>query len=101
VGWHTIQPASRIREGTLVPFKIAGRFIAVGRDSDGLFAIDDTCPHAGASLAEGLLTDGCVVCPIHGYAYHVRTGEGMDDGEELAVHPVEVDGDVLRVLLAD
>lgn len=101
MGWHTIQPASRIREGTLVPFKIAGRFIAVGRDRDGIFAIDDTCPHAGASLAEGLLTDGCVVCPIHGYAYHVRSGEGMDDGEELAVHPIEIDGDVLRVLLPD
>jgi NAD(P)H-dependent nitrite reductase small subunit len=38
------------------------------------FAIDDTCPHQGASLAEGTLHDGRVVCPLHSWVFDLRTG---------------------------
>ena len=39
-----------------------------------VYAIDDTCNHAGESLSKGEL-DGCqVVCPAHGYTFDVRTG---------------------------
>ncbi|MBX3186121.1 MAG: Rieske 2Fe-2S domain-containing protein [Labilithrix sp.] len=39
-------------------------------------AIEDACNHAGASLAEGWLEDkGCVVCPMHGYVFELRTGK--------------------------
>jgi 3-phenylpropionate/trans-cinnamate dioxygenase ferredoxin subunit len=43
---------------------------------DGVpYAIDDTCNHAGDSLARGDL-DGCnVSCPAHGYLFDVRTGQ--------------------------
>ncbi|HMI83898.1 MAG TPA: Rieske 2Fe-2S domain-containing protein [Polyangiaceae bacterium] len=38
------------------------------------YAIDDTCNHAGDSLARGELS-GCVIsCPAHGYLFDVRTG---------------------------
>ena len=38
-------------------------------------AIEDACNHAGASLAEGWLEDKCVVCPVHGYVFELRTGK--------------------------
>ena len=40
-------------------------------------AIEDGCNHAGASLAPGPRTkDGnCVVCPVHGYVFELRTGK--------------------------
>ena len=37
-------------------------------------AIEDACNHAGASLSEGELRDGCVVCPMHGYFFELATG---------------------------
>jgi nitrite reductase/ring-hydroxylating ferredoxin subunit len=98
---HTISPASRIREGQLVCFEVRGRRLVVGRTAQGYFAMDDACPHAGGSLSEGLLDAGAVVCPIHGYAYDVVTGEGLDDGAEVRVHPVTLDGDVLRIELPE
>ncbi len=101
MGWHTLEPASKLRPGEVRTFKIAGRHLAIGRNRDGYFAIDDTCPHANGSLGEGMVDGDCVLCPIHGYAYHVRSGEGMDDGEEVAVYPTELEGDVLRILLPD
>jgi nitrite reductase (NADH) small subunit len=101
VAWHTLSPASRIREGQLACFEIAGRRLVIGRSARGYFALDDACPHAGGSLSEGLLDAGTVVCPIHGYAYDVVTGEGLDDGAEVRVHPCELDGDVLRIRIEE
>lgn len=44
--------------------------------SDGeVFAMEDACNHAGASLAEGWLEGECLVCPMHAYAFSLRTGE--------------------------
>ena len=101
MAWHTLEPASKLRIGEVRTFKIGGRHLAIGRKGDGFFAIDDTCPHANGSLGEGMLEGDCVLCPIHGYAYHVRTGEGMDDGEEVQVYVTELEGDVLRIQLPD
>jgi nitrite reductase/ring-hydroxylating ferredoxin subunit len=40
-----------------------------------LFAIEDACNHAGASLAEGWLEGACVVCPMHGYVFDLASGK--------------------------
>jgi nitrite reductase (NADH) small subunit len=101
MAWHTLAPASRIRVGQVLPFTIAGRLLAVGRTEHGYFAVDGICPHAGASLGEGELDRDCVICPVHGYAYDVRSGEGQDDGGRVRVHRVALDGDTLRIELPD
>ena len=101
MGWHTLEPASRLRQGEVRCFRIAGRRVAVGRTARGLFAMDDCCPHAGGSLGEGMLEGDCVLCPIHGYAYDVRSGEGLDDGEEVAVYETRLEGEVLHIRLDD
>jgi nitrite reductase/ring-hydroxylating ferredoxin subunit len=38
------------------------------------YALDETCNHAGASLAEGKLRGEEIACPAHGYIFDVRTG---------------------------
>ena len=49
--------------------------IAVFHTEDGeVFAIDDTCSHQDASLADGWL-EGCEVeCPLHASRFNLRTG---------------------------
>jgi nitrite reductase/ring-hydroxylating ferredoxin subunit len=37
-------------------------------------AIEDACNHAGASLSDGERVGACVVCPMHGYRFDLRTG---------------------------
>ena len=101
MAWHTLSPASRIREGQLLCLEIGGRRLVVGRTPQGFFALDDVCPHAGGSLSEGLLEAGHVICPIHGYAYDIVTGEGLDDGAEVRVHPCVLEGDVLRIQIVE
>ena len=63
-------------------------------------AIEDACNHAGASLAEGWLEDKCVVCPVHGYVFELRTGElrapkGLCDDQRRFLATVEGDDIVI------
>ena len=52
--------------------------VAVFHTEEGeFFAIDDTCTHQDASLADGWL-EGCEVeCPLHASRFDLRTG-GVD-----------------------
>lgn len=40
-----------------------------------VYAMEDACNHAGASLAEGWLEEACVVCPMHAYVFDLETGK--------------------------
>jgi 3-phenylpropionate/trans-cinnamate dioxygenase ferredoxin subunit len=69
------------------------------------YALDNKCPHMGGSLADGTLEGTSVVCPRHGTAFDVRTGEVTKNGKlafisvkttSARTYPVRVeDGDVL------
>jgi nitrite reductase/ring-hydroxylating ferredoxin subunit len=62
------------------------------------FACDDECPHQGSPLAGGIVKDGMISCPRHGYRFNLRTGECSDaPGLILRVYPTEVRGDELFV----
>ena len=54
---------------------VGGRAVALFRTADGIVAFDDSCPHAGAPLSEGVWREGCVVCAWHGFRFDDRTGE--------------------------
>lgn len=49
--------------------------VALFRVNGDLFAMENVCPHAGASLHDGWMQDGVVVCPWHGWGFDARTGE--------------------------
>lgn len=51
--------------------------ISVFRDGDTLAALDDTCTHDRASLAEGYIEDGCVECPLHGALFRLSDGAAL------------------------
>jgi len=67
---------------------IKRRPIAIFNCNGKYYAIDDTCSHADASLAEGeFLHDNCqVACPLHGARFDIKTGEALSLP---AVTPVE------------
>ena len=61
---------------------------------DRLVVTDARCPHKQSPLAEGVLRDGCLVCPGHWYAFDLDTGACRTAVETaLPLHPVvEEDG---------
>jgi nitrite reductase (NADH) small subunit len=79
---------------------VDGRRIAVFRLLDGFRAVDAACPHASGPLADGIVADSCVTCPLHGRRFDLSTGEALNGDETVAVHEVRVVRDELWVRLA-
>ena len=77
-GWVPIGWASEVPllEGRSVRF--ADRRIAIFRMADGWAAIDHVCPHRGGPLADGIVADQCVICPLHSHRFSLTTGERQD-----------------------
>ncbi|HEY1967262.1 MAG TPA: bifunctional 3-phenylpropionate/cinnamic acid dioxygenase ferredoxin subunit [Pseudonocardia sp.] len=76
--------------------------IAVFRVEGTLHAIDDTCSHEDASLADGWV-EGCYVeCPLHGSRFDLRTGEPEDPPayQPVRVHGVAIEDGVIVVEVA-
>jgi len=94
-------PVSQLpRAGEVAEFTVAGRVLCVA-NVDGAFGVlDGTCPHEGGPLGEGIIEDGRVVCPWHGYAFDPRTGACLqDDGLKAQVLESEVVDGELRAQL--
>jgi len=66
---------SDLSKGTLRKVTIDGKDIIVGNVDDTLFALDDTCTHAGASLSEGKIDGTNLVCGWHGAEFDCKTGK--------------------------
>lgn len=63
---------------------VEGRAITLFRAGAGVYAATAECPHRGGPLAEGLLGEGCVTCPLHGWRFDLRTGAVTANGDESA-----------------
>jgi len=63
-------------------------FVLFNIDSS-LHAIENSCPHSGASLASGRLDGNVLSCPAHGLRFDVVTG-CMPGGAGLCLKKLEV-----------
>lgn len=59
--------------------------ISIFHTEQGLFAIDDTCTHQDASLADGWVEDCTVECPLHESCFDLRTGAVSGPPAKIAV----------------
>lgn len=63
-------------------FVVEGEEIAVFRSRDGkISAIGNRCPHRQGPLAEGIVGNGKVICPLHGHKFDLVSGEGSEKNE--------------------
>ena len=51
--------------------------IAVYNLDGAFYATEDTCTHGEASLADGEVVNGRVVCPLHMGSFDIRTGAAI------------------------
>lgn len=79
-------------------FEVAGRMIAIFHCNGGYYAIDDTCPHMGASLGAGDVSNGIVTCPWHAWRFRVADGTWCDNPRvKIDRFEVRVVGDEIQV----
>ena len=94
--------ASQFREGRGRTVRVGDRTLAVFRRGDRFFAMDDECPHMGASLAMGRLEGNHVECEWHHWRFDLSTGRNAyKEWACVAVHEVRVQGEDVLVRIVE
>jgi nitrite reductase/ring-hydroxylating ferredoxin subunit len=90
-----------IPEGEGREFKVGQRYIALFHSDGQFYALEDTCPHAGAPLNNGPVYSGTVSCLWHGWRFNLRDGVcvNLPKAPAVATFPVTIQGEDLYVTL--
>ena len=96
--FRTVCRVQEVVEGEGKTVFVAGKLIAVFRMNGDYFAIDDVCPHMGASLSSGYVESGIVTCPWHGWRFRLADGAWADNPRiKIGCYPVRVVEDEIQV----
>jgi 3-phenylpropionate/trans-cinnamate dioxygenase ferredoxin subunit len=74
----------------IMEVRVEHKELCVVRNEGNLYAVENTCPHAGGILSDGWCSQGNVICPVHRYQYNLKTGRGAEgQGDYIYTYPVE------------
>jgi nitrite reductase/ring-hydroxylating ferredoxin subunit len=80
---------------------VEGHTLAIVRDQDRIFAVDNRCPHMGFPLDRGSVCDGILTCHWHHARFDLATGGTFDQwADDVPAYPVEVRHGELWINLA-
>jgi nitrite reductase/ring-hydroxylating ferredoxin subunit len=97
-------PAGKLPQaGGRALFEFDSKSLALFNVEGELFAIDDSCPHQGASLCGGRLDGRVVQCCAHGLRFDLRSGYLLNSTAlKVNNYPVEViDGQAFIVIVSE
>lgn len=66
---------TEIPEGIPTAAKAGAQQLVVVRQGETVYALHAQCAHAGGSLPEGKIVDGCIECPLHFSRYRLTDGK--------------------------
>jgi nitrite reductase/ring-hydroxylating ferredoxin subunit len=95
----TVAKIGAIPEGEGASFQVGKRLVAIFNHQGEYRAIDDLCPHMGASLGAGYLDEeGLVTCPWHAWRFNTCNGKWADNPRlSVDTFEVRVVGDEIQV----
>lgn len=98
----TVAKVGDIDEGKGAAFPVDGKMVAVFMKDGEYLAIDDMCPHAGASLAEGHVEGYQVACPWHAWRFDIRDGTWCDNRRiKIQAYETRIVDDAIQVRPVD
>lgn len=90
------------KEDFVTLIKLEGKKICLVKHENSLYAVQNTCPHAGGILSGGWCKNGHIICPIHRYEYSLQTGRGAaGQGDYIDIYPVEERADGVYIGLKE
>jgi len=96
--FHTACKVGELAEGEGKTVTVCGKLIALFYDKGEYHAIDDMCPHMGASLSGGHVENGVVTCPWHAWRFNIVDGTWMDNKRiKIGSFPVRVEGEQVQI----
>ncbi len=99
--WTRIASKSDLPEqGEAKEFTLGEKVVCVANIDGAFSAIDNVCAHRGGPLGQGVVLDGKIVCPWHGWMYDPRTGiPDVDPHARVTVYPIKIEGDDVLIEL--
>ena len=96
-----VVPLASVPDGRGLVVRVNERLrVAIFRVRDALYAIDDVCPHQGASLGGGALAGTVVACPRHGFLVDVTSGRCPNNPLlRVRTFTTQREGDTVRVIV--
>jgi len=99
--WIDVIAATELPDGSRRLVRKAGHEIALFCIQGNFYAIEDSCPHQGASLANGKLDGTTVACRAHGLRFDLATGcQRGQTGLRTRIFPVRLHEDRIQIDLA-
>ena len=105
--WTSLCELTELRDGEGKYVEAGGYQLAVFLHDGIVHVLDNYCPHAGANLAGGWINAGCVVCPKHGWPFHLENGQLRDNpAVAVDIYPVRLveqagETTLVQILLPD
>lgn len=76
--------------GEAKEFFCEGKDICIANINGVLSAMDNVCLHQGGPLGQGMIENGKIVCPWHGWQWDPKTGEASHDpNAKISVYPIK------------
>jgi nitrite reductase (NADH) small subunit/3-phenylpropionate/trans-cinnamate dioxygenase ferredoxin subunit len=94
----TVAKVGDVPEGEGRMVEAEDRLIALFLHEGVYYAIDDSCPHQGAPLSDGMVDDKSVTCSWHGWRFSLVDGRHLDGSRcRVATYPVRIVGETIEV----
>lgn len=98
----SVCPLAELPPGAARVVEAGERRVAVFNVDGEVLAVDDRCAHKGGSLADGILRDGIVTCPLHWWRYDLTTGRRVaSDTVAQGTYDVRITDGIVEVDLPD
>lgn len=73
-GFVEVAGVDELKDGDMKKVGAGGKDLLLARVGEKYYAVDDKCPHMGASLSGGTLEGTVVTCPKHGSQFDLTDG---------------------------
>ena len=99
MAFERVCAAAEVPEDEALGVTLGDLDLAIARDGEEFFAVQNLCSHAEVALSEGEVADCQIECWLHGSRFDLRTGKptGLPATEPISVFPVEVRADGVYV----
>ena len=102
IGFTRICSLNELKEGEGKRFFAEDNEIAIFKIKGEVFTLSNHCPHQHTALIyEGFIEDGCVVCPVHGWMFNLRTGKTPAGGRGLTSFDTKIIDNDIYVMLRE
>lgn len=96
--YRTVCHVEQLADGRSRTVAVGNKLIALFNQGGTYYAIDDVCPHMGASLSDGCVEDNVVTCPWHAWRFRLTDGAWADNPRvKISWYPVRVEGNEIQV----